>query len=228
MQAEIAALHNKVEALTCQVAALITLLEEQRQHQRPVEELVNEAGPIANLVMKKLTGKLAELDGQFSLEMLTAFTQRLMVNLPRLNKLLDLLEAGTDLLDEAGQLSQPLMASATATITELERRGYFAFAQEGQRIVDRVVTEFSVEDVRALGDNIVTILTTVRNMTQPDIMALANKAADSLHAPEPSLADATPWALVREMNDPQVRKGLARLLRMVRTFAEQPEAVHRN
>jgi uncharacterized protein YjgD (DUF1641 family) len=228
MQAELAALNTKVDALTQQVTALTLLLEEQRQMQRPVEELVAEAGPLAKLAMSKATQKMAEMDGQFTLEMLAAFVQRLMLNLPRLNKLLDLLEAGTDLLDEAGHLSKPLMATATATVADLERRGYFAFAQEGQRVMERVVTEFSPEDVRALGDNIVTILTTVRNMTQPDIMALANNAVDSLHAPEPSLEDATPWALMREVNDPQVRKGLARLLRMVKSFAEQPNAVRNN
>jgi len=228
MQDEIAALNAKVDALTQQISALTALLEEQRQQQRPVEELVSEVGSIANLALKNLTHKLAGLEGQFSLEMLAAFAQRLIVNLPRLNRLLDLLEAGTDLLDEAGPLSKPLMASVATTLTDLERRGYFAFAREGQRVVDRVVTEFSAEDVRALGDNIVTILATIRNMTQPDIMALANNAIDSLHAPEPSPAEATPWALMREMNDPQVRKGLARLLRMVKTFAEPAEPVHRN
>ena len=31
-------------------------------------------------------------------------------------------------------------------------------------------------DARALADNVVTILKTVKNMTQPDIMALANNA----------------------------------------------------
>lgn len=228
MENDVMALHAKVDALTQQVAALTMLLEEQRQNQRPVEELVAEAGPIANLAMKKFTTKLAEMEGEFSLEAWAAFGQRVLVNLPRLNKLLDLLEAGTDLLDEASLLSQPMMASATALMTEMERKGYIAFAQEGQRVVERVVTEFSPADVRALGDNIVTILGTVRNMTQPDIMALANKAADSLHAPEPAPEDATPWALVRELNDPQVRKGMARLLRMVKTFAEQPEAARNN
>ena len=47
----------------------------------------------------------------------------------------------------------------------MEREGYFAFARGGWRIVERIVTEFSEDDVNALGDNIVTILNTVK---QPD------------------------------------------------------------
>ncbi|MDX1811215.1 MAG: YkgJ family cysteine cluster protein, partial [Gammaproteobacteria bacterium] len=48
----------------------------------------------------------------------------------------------------------------------------------GIQMMDRIVTEFTEEDVQALSDNVVTILKTVRNMTQPDIMALANQSVE--------------------------------------------------
>ncbi len=54
--------------------------------------------------------------------------------------------------------------------SRLERKGYFAFARGGMRIVDNIVTSFSEEDVRPLGDNVVLILQTVKEMTQPEIM----------------------------------------------------------
>ena len=40
----------------------------------------------------------------------------------------------------------------------LTARGYFEFIKESQNVVDKVVTSFSKEDVKALGDNVVTIL----------------------------------------------------------------------
>ena len=39
------------------------------------------------------------------------------------------------------------------------------------RILDNMVTSFSEEDVNRLGDNIVLILNTVKDMTQPEIMS---------------------------------------------------------
>ncbi len=53
---------------------------------------------------------------------------------------------------------------------ELEQKGYFTFARGGMRMMDNVVTSFSEEDVNRLGDNIVLILNTVKDMTQPEIM----------------------------------------------------------
>ena len=40
------------------------------------------------------------------------------------------------------------------------------------QIADNVVTSFTEEDVRKLGDNAVLILKTVKDLTQPEIMGL--------------------------------------------------------
>lgn len=214
--------------LNTKIDRLLELVEAQERRVAMLEELAQDALPIANAAMKSVTRELAELDGQFSMEAWAALGKRVAVNAPRLHRLLDLFEAGTDLLDEAQLLSKPLFARATHAIGQLDERGYLNFAREGLRVADRVATEFSAEDVRALGDNIVTILATVRNMTQPDLMALANRAADTLHEPATVAEDVSPWALLREMNDPQVRRGLARMLRVVKSLAEQPESLRSN
>ncbi len=56
------------------------------------------------------------------------------------------------------------------SLAELEQKGYFTFARGGMRIVDNVVTSFTEDDVNRLGDNVVLILNTVKDMTQPEIM----------------------------------------------------------
>ena len=42
------------------------------------------------------------------------------------------------------------------------------------------MNEFSEKDVDALGDNVVTILNTVKNLTQPEIMAMTNNAVQAM------------------------------------------------
>ena len=92
--------------------------------------------------------------------------------------------------------------------------------------MEKIVTEFNEEDVKALGDNIVSILHTVRNLTQPEIMDLTNNALDAIRV-EP-LSDDVPSALglVRELSDPQVRRGFARLINLVKSLADQPIATN--
>jgi uncharacterized protein YjgD (DUF1641 family) len=223
--ADLTTLLQKLEALTGEVKALNTQLEAQRRGQQALEELVQDLTPVLNQAFKKIVSELAEVDGQFTAEELLFMLKRMLANTYRFNALLDQMESALDLLGEVEKLSKPVFQTAVTTLDQLERRGYFVFAQEGARIADRVVTEFSEDDVRALGDNVVTILRTVKNMTQPDIMALANNAVDQLHQPEPAEQDASLWKLLREMNDAKVRKGLARLLRVLKTLADQPASL---
>jgi uncharacterized protein YjgD (DUF1641 family) len=85
------------------------------------------------------------------------------------------------------------------------------------------VTEFNEDDVNALGDNIVTILNTVKSLTQPQIMALTNNALQAIQEEPTPEGDVSAWALLRDLRDPKVRKGMARLLNMLKVLAEQPE-----
>jgi uncharacterized protein YjgD (DUF1641 family) len=136
--------------------------------------------------------------------------------------LLDRLEASMDLADEVSVLGKQAFANTIETFDQLEQDGYFAFVRGGQYILERIVTEFSEEDVRALGDNIVTILTTVRNMTQPEVLALANSAIESMrtqtteNGKPPSIL-----RLLRQLSDPKVRMGLSKMLSLVGSLAEE-------
>jgi uncharacterized protein YjgD (DUF1641 family) len=82
--------------------------------------------------------------------------------------------------------------------------------------------------VRALGDNIVTILTTVRNMTQPEVLALANNAIGAIREVPTDTKPLSTLALLKELNDPKVRMGLTRMLGMVKALADQPQEEQRN
>lgn len=219
---DLAALIHKVDTLTDTVKELSERVETQRRSAEAVEELVQDLSPIANQAFRSAIRELDDIDDAFSSEDLIHLVKQLLANTRRFNALLIQLESALDLVDELQVLTRPVFHSAVQALDQIEHKGYFAFGREGVRIAERVVTEFSEDDVRALGDNIVTILRTVKNMTQPDIMALANRAADSLHETEAVDPNVSVWSLVRDMNDPKVRQGLARLMRVLRTFSEGP------
>lgn len=111
----------------------------------------------------------------------------------------------------------------TAVSGELERYpGYVTFARGGARIAEQVVASFGEDDVAALGENIVLILNTVKDMTQPEVMRMMRRTAVTIGEDVPSTTPST-LALLRQMRDPEVRRGLARLLAMLRTLgAQQP------
>ena len=115
-------------------------------------------------------------------------------------------------------------------LEELERRGYFGFAESGLGVVDRVVTSFSQEDIDQLGDNVVLILQTVKEMTQPEVMTMLQRTAVIVR--EEGGEDRSLFQLLRQMRDPDIKRGLSRVLNVLaaisQTGAEPPPTLGAN
>lgn len=106
--------------------------------------------------------------------------------------------------------------TVTRVMTDAEERGYTGFARSSLGVVDKVVTSFSEEDVEALGDNVVLILETVKEMTQPEVMTLLRSTLQNVHdTPEPAEPPSI-FSLLGQMREPEVRRGLARLIVFLR------------
>jgi uncharacterized protein YjgD (DUF1641 family) len=133
-----------------------------------------------------------------------------------------------ELATELTVLVGPGMTMATNLLSQAESRGYFSFAGGGAKIVDRVVTAFDEDDLAALGDNIVLILRTVKELSQPEVMGLLNRTAVTLHDDLRDDGTAHPapgaLALAKQLRDPQVRRGLDRVVTMLRTVGSDPGA----
>ena len=202
---------------------LIDHFEAQRRHHEELDELKRDVIPIANHMMKLSIDELAEIGTEFQAEDLLFLVKRLLRDTHLIVGMLDRLEAGVDLIEETQMLSQGIFNQTVNTLDRFEREGYFDFARESWNIVERIVAEFSQEDVQALGDNIVTILTTVKNLTQPEIMSMTNKTLQAVQEQPVTEEDISVWALMRDLSDPQVRRGLAKVLNIVKAVADQPE-----
>jgi uncharacterized protein YjgD (DUF1641 family) len=221
MAEDMALLHQKVDTLSEQVAALTTYAETQQRRQREFDELKNDAIPIVNHLIKLSIDELADIGTEFEFEDLLFLLKRVVRNTNMLMATFDRFEALMGLTDEAELLGQQVFNHAIEQLDQFERDGYFDFAREGWRIVERIVTEYSEEDVRALGDNVVTILDTVRSMTQPEIMSLANNAVGAIQEDLPGTEKVSTWTLLRELGNPKVRRGMARMINLLKALDDQ-------
>jgi uncharacterized protein YjgD (DUF1641 family) len=245
MESDVALLHQKIDHLTTQIEAqnqrLIAIethsnglmlekleymtqqFEEQNRRQEELNELKQDLIPVANHMIKLSIDELAEIGTDFQLEDLLFLLKRVLRDTQLLVGLLDRLESTVELVDEIQRIGQDVFNQAVVRLDEMEQEGYFTFAQGGWRIVEKVVNEFGEDDIEALGNNIVTILTTVKNLTQPEIMGMTNNALLAFQE-EPTIeGNVSMWALLRDMSDPKVRRGMARLLNLVKVLADQPD-----
>lgn len=215
MDTDLALLNQKIDYLT-------EIVETQRKRQLELEELQRDMVPIANHMIKLTIDELAEIGTEFQLEDLLFLLKRMLRNTELILSLMDRIESVYGLAEEVNLLGKPMFNQVVERLDQMERDGYFSFAREGWYILERIVDEFNDEDVRALGDNIVTILHTVRNMTQPEILAFANNAIGAIsEEPVDAPEKVSTLDLLRELSDPQVRRGMVRLLGMVKVIGDQ-------
>jgi len=228
-QTQLEALNAKIDALTEQMAVLTDYVLEQRQRQQEWDELKEDLTPILMEMSDVAVEELEEIEPYVQLEDILAFLKRLAANLHNFETMLDQLESVNDLVQDMTPVANDAFIVAMDQMQEMEQRGYFAVLPELKRMADNVMDAFGPEDVRALGDNVVTILTTVRSMTQPEIMTLVQKLTDStqeaVRTPDDEL-DISTMGLIRQMRDPQMRLGLARTMTLLRAMGDiaPPEA----
>ena len=212
-------LNQKVDALTAQVAFLAEEARTQQQRRQEWDELKNDLTPVASEAYRLSVQQLDEIEGYVQLEDIIRVTKRLMRNTRNLEQMLDQLEGFADLSRELSPLSQDMFLMLMTRLDEMERKGYFSFVQGGMEIMDQIVTNFTEEDVRQLGENVVLILQTVKEMTQPEIMQLLSSTA-SVMRDEAIPEDVSMLYLLRQMRDPAVKRGLAKTLNVLRTVSE--------
>ena len=221
MQQTLMDLNSKIDALTTQVAYLTeqTRLAERQRQERA--ELMQDLMPIANDAYGLITAQLEDVQQYVAPEDLLRLVKQLLRNGPMLEKLLGQLESLADLVESVGPLSNDVFAQAVTTLQGMEQRGYFTFAKGGAHIADTIVTSFGEEDVKRLGDNVVLILNTVKDMTQPEIMGFVRNFVANVELEVEKPVNTSLPALLGQMRDPNVRRGLALTMRVLRVIGAQ-------
>jgi tRNA 2-thiouridine synthesizing protein E len=120
-----------------------------------------------------------------------------------------------DLIKEMTPIGREVVKAASGQLGELEAKGYFAVGRELLTMVDRVVTTYGAEDVHQLGEHIVQILDTVKNVTQSDVLEMANDATDVLHNAD-QLQPVSMFGAARATGDADVQRGLAVAIELLR------------
>jgi uncharacterized protein YjgD (DUF1641 family) len=207
----------RLDALTDKVDRLTSLIEQDRAGRSALGELVSESAPIVRSAYEQVALELHERD--IDVAEVTDLLLRLAESAPDLNRALNTFESITALVDDAGGLTDQAFALAIDRLEKLDQRGYFTFAQGGLQVIDRIVTSFDDDDIKALGDNVVLIFETVKEMTQPEVMRMLQRSARLLREEEDPPQKLSMFSLLREMRDPEVKLGIHRMLGVLRGMA---------
>jgi uncharacterized protein YjgD (DUF1641 family) len=213
-------LRERLEAIDRKLDLVLAEIDEVRRFRREVEELKDDLSRVAKDVFQTSVNELEQVAPFVQSGDFADLFKRLVRNVNNFNELLVQLEGVRDFLRDATPLARELFQDGLGRLDELDRKGYFAMGRELGRGLDQVVTSFTVEDVRRLSDNLVAILQTVKNLTQPQMLTAINNAAEVYQKIDfNSVEEYSFWRAFRELNQPEMRRGLGFLIVFLRNLS---------
>lgn len=217
-------LQTQIDELNSKLDIILEEIELQRRHRREMEDLKDDLMRVGKDFYETAVEELDQIHDHVNTKDILHFGKYMLRNVNTISKVIQQLESAKDFLKDASPLIREYIIDFMATLDEFDRKGYFEFFKEAQNIIDNVVTSFNKNDVKALGDNIVTILNTVKNLTQPDMLHAVNNAVSVYKNLDIEVSKEVSYLkMIKELNKPEVKRGIAFAIQFLKNISEQNE-----
>ncbi|MCK5571130.1 MAG: DUF1641 domain-containing protein [Bacteroidetes bacterium] len=217
------ALQPQIDSINQKLDVILEEIELQRRHRREMEDLKEDLTRVGKDVYQTALVELDDVHDYMNTGDVLALGKKLLRNVNTISQTIEQLESIRDFLIDFAPISRELTVDLMNRLDELDRKGYFTFVKELSGVADTIVTSFTPEDVKNLGDNVVTILSTVKSLTQPDMLQTINNAIGvykklDVQVPE----NVSLLSLLKEINTPEMKRGLAFAITFLKSVANQP------
>ena len=215
-------MQKQIDDINRKLDIVLEEIELQRKHRREMDDLKDDLMRVGNDLYSTAVTELEEVSDHIQTGDVLHLGKKLLRNVNTFNKMFDQMESARVFIEDASPLVRESIIDFMAKMDEFDRKGYFRLMKEMESVIDNVVTSFSVEDVRALGDNVVTILNTVKSLTQPDMLNAINNAVSVYTKLDIEIEENVSYfKLFRRMNTPEMRNGIAFGIKFLKSLAQQ-------
>ena len=217
-------LQSQIDNINSKLDIILAEIEIQSRHRREMEDLKDDLMRVGKDVYDSALIELEEVHDQLKTGDIFYLFKKLLRNINNITKTFEQLENFKDFIQDFSPVSRELFLDFMNKLNEFDKKGYFEFLREMSKISDNIVTSFSAEDVKNFGDNIVSILNTFKSLTQPDMLHAVNNAISVYKNLDIEIEEkVTMFSLIKELNSPEVKKGLAFALKFLKNIAKQQE-----
>jgi len=215
---------KQIAELNQKVDTILEYVNQQRLKTQAMDDLVSDVSLIGKDVYDSTVKALDEHEVILEPDELRELGIRLAQNVGNFNSMLDTLGSVMDLMKDVGPIANEVIIDSTKKLHEFEKKGYFEFMKEFGNVIDNIVSYYDVEDVRLLADNVVTILDTVKNLTQPDLLRSVDNAVRVFASLEmDEVPEYSVFRLMREMNKPEMKKAIGFVMIFLKNMSKNAQ-----
>jgi uncharacterized protein YjgD (DUF1641 family) len=223
MQAELELeqLNQKIDALTEQVAYLAEQARAAQMERQSRDDLLDTVNPVMKEALNLAAVEMADLPPSLGIPDLLRLLTKLIRHAPQMEALLDLADSAADLVQTLGPIPLEALTKVTAVLADLETKGYFRLADSGARTLDALVGELDPQALAQLPEQVHPLVSGLKQAVQPGDLDMLFAVARSARAELDQPIDSSLTGLMRQLRDPEVRRGLAVSLALLRAIGKQ-------
>ena len=201
-----------------QILDELMIVKRQREE---INELKNDLTFIAKDVFQSAVIELESIAPFVQSGDFLHLIKKILRNTRNISAVIEKFESTIDFLEDGKPIGKELLTDMLTLLDEMDRKGYFSFMQELLKVMDNIVTHFTEEDVKMLGENIVSILETIRNLSQPDmLMSINNAVSIYKHLDVNDIQEYTLWEAMKELKSPEMRKGMGFIISFLKNLSD--------
>lgn len=215
-------LQAQVNEINKKLDLVLHYVNEQRLKSEQVEDLVTDVSIIGKDLFDTAVYELDNQGIELDVEELKTLAFKLVKNTGNFTRVLEMFESMTDLLMDLGPVAREVMIDIIRKLHEFEQKGYFDFFREFFNVIDKIITSYSEEDVRLLADNVVTILDTAKNLTQPEMLVAMNNAVNIYkNLGTEDIEEYSLFRAIREMRSPEMKRGIGFIMAFLKNLSKE-------
>jgi len=214
-------LQKQIDDINVKLDTILECALTQKQRTQRMDDRVADANIIAKDAFRSTVEELETQGVELNWEDIKFLFLKFLKNVDKFTWVMDTFESMYDLMQDMGPIVRETIIDTIRKMAEMEQKGYFEFFSEMMRAMDNVVTNYSGEDVKLLADNMVTIMDTMKNLTQPDMLQAMNNAVNVFQKLEvDDIPEYSVWKAMMEMRSPEMKKGIGFMITFLKNLSK--------
>ncbi len=212
----------QIDEINQKLDLVLLYVNEQRLKSERMDDLVTDVSIIGKDLFDTAVYELDNQGIELDVEEMKVLVFKLIKNTGNFTRVLEMFESAVDFMMDAGPVAREVIIDLIKKLHEFEQKGYFEFFNELYRVLDNIIINYSEEDVRLLADNVVTILDTLKNLTQPEMLKAMNKAVNiykNLGTEE--IEEYSLFKALREMRTPEMRRVIGFIITFLKNLSRE-------
>lgn len=214
-------INTRLDAIESKMDLILQRLDDQHKNASIITDLADDVSNISKEIYKSAVIELDQRKIEINTDEINDLLFTIVRNIGNFKTVVNLMEAMLDLFNDAGPIINENIINFTNQLSSYERKGYFEFIKNIIPILDNVVQGLKPEDLKGLADNIMLIIYTIKDITQPDMLKSIDNAVKIYSSIETeNIPSVSMWKALRELNSPEMKKALGFALTFLKNISK--------